>query len=273
MNFSSILDISSFFIGMIINLLLITLVSFYFKRKYEHLEKSIDEHSEHIYMLLKKERDMLRKQEMNVEHLKNNDTLMMNHTNKTNQTNQVIQKWNYPSVANTSDNSSSDDETETDNSSDEETKNNSDVDSDIDSDEDDIEEIEEINDTTNVTVEEIIKNNENDETDEKDKMDEIKTLTIQEITSSDDIPLINVQKVDSLPHDYNKLTMKQLKDILSNKGIVIKPHMKKNDLIDLASKNSLEIDAEISSKNASHISLTDCDLGLTNMSDEVTTLD
>ena len=38
MNFSAILDISSFFIGMIINLLLIALICYYFKRKYENLE-------------------------------------------------------------------------------------------------------------------------------------------------------------------------------------------------------------------------------------------
>jgi hypothetical protein len=43
--------------------------------------------------------------------------------------------------------------------------------------------------------------------------------------------------------------------------------MKKNDLIDLASKNSLEIDNEFTSKNPSHISLTDCELNLTNLNE------
>ena len=38
MGISSILDISSFFIGMIINLIFVALMCYYFKRKYDYLE-------------------------------------------------------------------------------------------------------------------------------------------------------------------------------------------------------------------------------------------
>jgi hypothetical protein len=257
--------------GMIINLLLVALVSYYFKRKYDHLEKSINEHSDHIYLLLKKERDTLRSLEN-----KQCFDLSQYHT----------EQKKYPSVSSSNDNSSendsddnsSDDDSDTNSEYSEESINNTQVDEIIEL--DDRENTEETNETEdilsnvshqlNITVEEV---NNNTVQDEKEG---VKQLVIQEM-KPDDTTIFNIQKVDVLPQDYNKLTMKQLKDLLSNKGITVKPHMKKNDLIDLASKNSLEIDLgddahQSLSKNPSHISITDCDLDLTNLNDVVTPL-
>jgi hypothetical protein len=271
MNFSSILDISSFFIGMIVNLLLVALVSFFFKRRCDHLEKSINEHSEHIYTLLKKERDALR----NIERNQFVNSSVDNELNRF--FNQTIQ---YPSVATNSKNNSSGEESSDDES---ETTNNTDIDEidDLNTDEenevDDVDEDSEERESNEdrETKEEMIENIEEVE-DVEEVVNEIKT--IQEMPIEEPITSFNIHKVESLPQDYNKLTMKQLKDLLSNKGIVIKPHMKKNDLIDLASKNSLEIDnvdTEVSnSRNPSHISLTDCEMNLTNLNDtnEITVL-
>ena len=55
MNFSSILDISSFFIGMIINLVLVSLMCYYFKRKYEVLESAQTEQAKILYELLRRD--------------------------------------------------------------------------------------------------------------------------------------------------------------------------------------------------------------------------
>ena len=55
MNFSSILDISSFFIGMIINLILVSLMCYYFKRKYEILENAQTEQAKILYELLRRD--------------------------------------------------------------------------------------------------------------------------------------------------------------------------------------------------------------------------
>ena len=55
MNFSSILDISSFFIGMIINLILVSLMCYYFKRKYEILEMAQTEQAKILYELLRRD--------------------------------------------------------------------------------------------------------------------------------------------------------------------------------------------------------------------------
>ena len=48
------LDISGFFTGLIINLLLITLVCYYFKRKYENIEEAQMEQAKVLYELLQK---------------------------------------------------------------------------------------------------------------------------------------------------------------------------------------------------------------------------
>ena len=53
MMLSSILDIGSFFIGMIINLLLVTLMCYYFKKKYEYLEEAQNEQAKLLYDLLR----------------------------------------------------------------------------------------------------------------------------------------------------------------------------------------------------------------------------
>ena len=44
--------------------------------------------------------------------------------------------------------------------------------------------------------------------------------------------------------DYNKLSIKQLKDILSKKGINSNNRMKKNDLISLIEKGSVDKELE-----------------------------
>ena len=54
-SFSSILDISSFFIGVLVNLLLVAMICFYFKRKIDNLELSHSEQAKVLYKLLQKD--------------------------------------------------------------------------------------------------------------------------------------------------------------------------------------------------------------------------
>jgi len=180
--FSSILDISSFFIGMLINLLLIALICYYFKRKYEILEQAQNEQAKIIYNLIQ---------------------------------NQVPQKTF------------------------------------------DINELM----ATHLNAPEII--DESDESDSESDDDEprIKHLSLNEqslelsdtqINEAPSTPLIITKIKDPEPElepnveldteeivqvntetDYSKLSMKQLKDILSQKGIQSNARMKKNELINL----------------------------------------
>ena len=50
--FSNILDISSFFIGVLVNLLLVALICFYFKRKIDNLEMSQSEQAKMLFELI-----------------------------------------------------------------------------------------------------------------------------------------------------------------------------------------------------------------------------
>ena len=50
--FSSLLDVSSFFIGILINLLLIAMICFYFKKKIDNLELSQSEQAKMLYTIL-----------------------------------------------------------------------------------------------------------------------------------------------------------------------------------------------------------------------------
>ena len=68
MAFSNILDISSFFIGMLINLLLIALICYYFKRKYETLEVAQNEQAKILYNIIQQQQN---KKTINIENLMN----------------------------------------------------------------------------------------------------------------------------------------------------------------------------------------------------------
>ena len=50
--FSSILDITSFFIGVLVNLLLIAMICFYFKRKIDNLELSQSEQAKVLFQMI-----------------------------------------------------------------------------------------------------------------------------------------------------------------------------------------------------------------------------
>lgn len=164
--FSSILDISSFFIGMLINLLLIALICYYFKRKYESLEVAQNEQAKILYTLIQAQTP---RKQFDINELMNNNSM-----------------HNLDTINVESDDSDSDSEMEEENE----------VKCLI------------INDAVSISVEEI----------------------------PDNTPLLVTKILDepkTEAEDYSKLTMKQLKDILSQKGISSNPRMKKNDLINL----------------------------------------
>ena len=182
--FSSILDISSFFIGMLINLLLIALICYYFKRKYESLEVAQNEQAKILYNLLQAQAP---RKQFDINELMNN-----NITNTIN-TFDVIE-------------CDSEDESESESESEDEGEVKCLVLTEPVS--EPVEEIE----TTPLLVTKIL-----DEP--SDNKSEIKIKLEGDIKSDGD--------------DYSKMTMKQLKDILSQKGISSNPRMKKNDLISL----------------------------------------
>jgi hypothetical protein len=173
--FSTILDISSFFIGMLINLLLIALICYYFKRKYESLEAAQNEQAKILYTLIQKQ---MPRKEFDINELMNN-----NITNN-------IESLNINEIVSETD--SDDDDSESD---------------------EDMDEVKCLIMNETVPVEEIVDT----------------PLVITKIVD----PEVKTEEEPKTEEDYSKMTMKQLKDILSQKGISSNPRMKKNDLINL----------------------------------------
>jgi hypothetical protein len=182
--FSSILDISSFFIGMLINLLLIALICYYFKRKYEILEQAQNEQAKIIYNLIQ---NQVPQKTFDI------NELMATHLNA-------------PEIVDESDESDSDD------------------------DDDDEPKIKHLS-LSEPTL----------ETNEIQQHDA--PLIITKITDPEPNIAPQVEtNLDTEPEDivhvnketdYSKMSMKQLKDILSQKGIQSNARMKKNELINL----------------------------------------
>jgi hypothetical protein len=160
------LDISGFFTGLIINLLLITLVCYYFKRKYENIESAQMEQAKVLYELLQQ-------------------------SSETKSEKSVV-KQNYCETL------------------DVEVESEHDIDNDADDDDDD---------------------------------DDVSSSDEEEEKPQDELIESNVTEELMGETDYNKMSVKSLRDLLTNKGIKTNPKMKKNDLIRLAnSKKSLVID-------------------------------
>ena len=191
--FSTILDISSFFIGMLINLLLIALICYYFKRKYEILEQAQNEQAKIIYNLIQ---NQVPQKTFDI------NELMATHLNA-------------PEIMDESD------------------------DSDSESDDDDIPKIKhfslnesslDINESQQLITPSaplIIT-----KIDDKEKSNIVQANGDETIAEQS-----NAGQVDA-EMDYSKLSMKQLKDILSQKGIQSNARMKKNELINLIENGS-----------------------------------
>ena len=180
MMLSSILDIGSFFIGMIINLLLVTLMCYYFKKKYESLEEAQNEQAKLLYELLRDRKQCSQETPIKSEVIEIED---------------------------------SDDESEESEGEMEEL-----VEPEIKVLTLDIAEKTETNDT--FTVEKF--------TVDKFTVDTVTVENPEEMVESE--PDLILEENDG----FSKMNMKQLRDLVTKKGVKVKPSMKKNELVELA---------------------------------------
>ena len=182
--FSSILDITSFFIGVLVNLLLIAMICFYFKRKIDNLELSQSEQAKVLFQMIQQ------RSEANAG--TNIDPLSMIDDNMLKQLETTDNDENDDSKVNNE--STNDDSDESDNSDDSD-----------DSDDSDEEETPEENET-----------HEDNET---------KTIEYKE---------------EEEPSDFTKMTVKELRVYLENKGVLLgSSHIKKQELINLVTTAAL----------------------------------
>ena len=197
--FSTILDISSFFIGMLINLLLIALICYYFKRKYEILEQAQNEQAKIIYNLIQ---NQVPQKTFDI------NELMATHLNA-------------PEIMDETDES----------------------DSDSDDDEPKIKHL-----SLNEPSYELIETHQIDTPLIITKIEDVgqastgQASTGQASTGQASTGQASTGQAStgqaSTETEYSKLSMKQLKDILSQKGIQSNARMKKNELINLIENGS-----------------------------------
>jgi len=206
--FSSILDISSFFIGMLINLLLIALICYYFKRKYESLEVAQNEQAKILYNLIQSQTP---RKQFDINELMNNN------------------------ITKSLDALESESDSESESESEDESAGEIKC---LVLNEPTSVEVEEF-DVTPLVITKILDEpvmTESKPVTESKVMTETKPVTESMTESNTDSNSANEYKSlfeVKLEDDYSKMTMKQLKDILSQKGISSNPRMKKNDLINL----------------------------------------
>jgi hypothetical protein len=191
MGFSSILDISSFFIGMIINLIFVALMCYYFKRKYDYLEVAQNEQAKILYQLIHK------------------PSLYQPSPSMDFSCDPLVQIKKESPVQSDGDRES-------------------DCDGDSESDSDSDEEIE-VQESPTQEVE-VVELSEDAEPEEKEN--DVKVIELE--SSAVDEPLEIT--LDEPENKYSKMSMKQLKEILSSKGIKPKTNIKKEELVELLNK-------------------------------------
>jgi hypothetical protein len=216
MNFSSILDISSFFIGMIINLILVSLMCYYFKRKYEILELAQTEQAKILYELLRRESPK------KVELFKNEEP-QIDYTNDPLLKARVIDSDSEDSGSESSD---SEYEVEVLPPSPRNSPSGSPVGS------------------PPVFSVELSQEIVMDELKTEDLvLEPMESLDLGEVETQKDTKEIVIDQItlESPESNYNKMSIKQLKDILTSKGVKPKHNMKKDELVDLVKDIEQEV--------------------------------
>lgn len=210
--FSNLIDISSFFIGILINLLLVALICYYFKRKIDNLEVAQSEQAKMLYTIISQQENKL----VDVDNTQNTSGESMGMLQNLNleqlsgnysgyeESNNYVQSGENVVGLMTAEHDDGDSDSDSD--SDSESENESE--SDVDSDEETILAGEVDNQVENVNTEEV-------------------TEDVKSIKYNIDEDLEQV-------YDYEKMTVRELKSVADSMGIQnIKKNVKKQDLINI----------------------------------------
>ena len=203
-SFSNLIDISSFFIGVLINLLLVALVCYYFKRKIDNLEVSQSEQAKMLYSLISRQEQQQQQQVMMNSHDNNNTGDVNMNENNLN----FLQNLDLNSLG---------------------TTHNSIVEM------PNMREIDEVSVSDSETESGSESGSESEDGENNDSLSETKVLTLNQENELQPVKEIQYNEVPegSLNFDYEKMTIKELKSIIENKGLHAKKNSKKQELIEL----------------------------------------
>lgn len=245
-SFSNLIDISSFFIGVLINLLLVALICYYFKRKIDNLELAQSEQAKMLYSLIhKQEQQELQQSQtlsneqeqlsnmsflknLDLSHLENNEVIQA--LPESNHASQMLPLTNE-SARQDNNNEQSDIESGSDSDSDDESDTGS-----VHDDDDD--------ENHSKTSDHVEDENTSNQEDTVNGVEDI-----EEVVPIDEVKTIQIEESEEL--NYDKMTIKELKQLLESRGnTVTKRNIKKQELIDILvsmeSGKSSESDGEIS---------------------------
>ena len=223
--FSNLIDISSFFIGVLINLLLIAMICFYFKRKIDNLELSQSEQAKMLYKLISDN---------------SSQTGLVNHNTVNAELDQnKLNFINNLDLTQLEDTEEEEEEEETNNNvsnADSDTDSGSGSDSDSDSESENEEEDDESSEKSQVDEQELISESLNDMVDEVENMEEmLQNEEPRVITMTE-------ENNEESNMEYEKMTVKELKNLLATQGVeVSKKNAKKQELIDMVKNNTAPI--------------------------------
>ena len=199
MSLSSILDISSFFIGMIINMIFVALMCYYFKRKYDYLEMAQTEQAKILYQMIHKNAD-----KCTVDYSKDPLVHMDSESDSDSDEESVVPEF-VPEVEVAYEVMPADISEKTVN----------------------------LGDMLSIDISDL-------DISEESRMEPVIDPDMEPVIESREEPVMEPFEITvqlSEPENtYSKMSMKQLKEILSSKGIRAKNNIKKDELIELISK-------------------------------------
>lgn len=226
MEFSSLIDVSSFFIGVLINLLLIALICYYFKRKFDNIEMAQSEQAKIIYNLIESRQQAQQIQQEPSSGLSFFSTSDLDKLNE-GETKDVVVTNMVPEEGGPNVNG---DELDSDSDSEDE----DDITVATDSD-DEAEESNVVVDHASLEVDVV----------EETNIDDIKTVDIsspeEDIVeepisfekTNDTVESEVSEEPEEIVSEYEKMTVKELREALNMKGYHVKSNMKKSEMLDL----------------------------------------
>ncbi len=240
---SSLFDLSGFFFMFTLNLLVICLVCYYFKRRIETLEHAQMEQSKILRTYIQQANNINIKQDVREETVQEAKQFKNNNIDETNQNNQFSDQP-FKKIEINQFTLSRDEDSQSEDTSDD--------DDDDDDDDDGYGENIQITEDNNIKVLRLGPEDSDDDDDDDDEVesdDEDSTDNNNDIYENDnknndkdtnDIVTKNI----TLEIDYNKLTAKELKSICKERNLTGFNNLKKTDLVELL-KNSQTIKQEV----------------------------
>jgi hypothetical protein len=244
--FSSLIDISSFFIGVLINLLLVALICYYFKRKFDNIEMAQSEQAKILYDLIQEKNNQINVIKSSSEpstpvsggglnFFSVDDMDRLQNTNVVSETVNVLGLGDAEELSqHSSDGEDSD----------------SDSDSESEDEEENVQEVEVENKNVLYTIQPtpvleeiseekiVVEKLGQDEPEAEPEAEEEVTTDVEPEMLQQDTDVES--EVEQEIENYEKMTIKELKEIISQRNIPLKKNMLKKEMIEVLQQHDQE---------------------------------